>query len=65
MTVAASNCAPATANGIRPPWSACEACFGRGLLFLAGDAEEPKDRENFLLRFPPKRNLLTCDSIPA
>lgn len=31
------------------------SCFGRGLLFLAGDAEEPKDRENFLLRFPPKK----------
>lgn len=31
------------------------SCFGRGLLFLAGDAGEPKDRENFLLRFPPKK----------
>jgi hypothetical protein len=30
-------------------------CFGRGMLFLAGDAGEPKDRENFLLRFPPKK----------
>ena len=30
-------------------------CFGPGMLFLAGDAEEPKDRENFLLRFPPKK----------
>jgi hypothetical protein len=31
------------------------SCFGRGLLFMAGDAGEPKDRENFLLRFPPKK----------
>jgi hypothetical protein len=31
------------------------SCFGRGLLFLAGDPGEPKDRENFLLRFPPKK----------
>jgi hypothetical protein len=30
-------------------------CFGRGMLFMAGDAGEPKDRDNFLLRFPPKK----------
>lgn len=31
-----------------------KSCFGRGLLFLSGDVDEPKDRENFLLRFPSK-----------
>jgi hypothetical protein len=31
------------------------SCFGRGLLFLSGDATGPKDREDFLLRFPPKK----------
>jgi hypothetical protein len=31
-----------------------KSCFGRGLLFLSGDTDEPKDREDFLLRFPPK-----------
>jgi hypothetical protein len=31
------------------------SCFGRGLLFLAGTADAPKDRDNFLLRFPPKK----------
>lgn len=31
-----------------------KSCFGRGLLFLSGDMQEPKDREDFLLRFPPK-----------
>jgi len=30
-------------------------CFGRGLLFLAADSGAPHDRENFLLRFPPKK----------
>jgi hypothetical protein len=30
-------------------------CFGRGMLFIAGEADEPRDRENFLLRFPPKK----------
>jgi hypothetical protein len=31
-----------------------KSCFGRGLLFLSGDIQEPKDRDDFLLRFPPK-----------
>lgn len=31
------------------------SCFGRGLLFLSGDAAGPKDREDFLLRFPSKK----------
>jgi hypothetical protein len=31
-----------------------KSCFGRGLLFLSGDMQEPKDRADFLLRFPPK-----------
>lgn len=31
-----------------------KSCFGRGLLFLSGDIDEPKDKEDFLLRFPPK-----------
>jgi hypothetical protein len=31
------------------------SCFGRGLLFLTGDAGDIKDRDNFLLRFPPKK----------
>jgi hypothetical protein len=30
-------------------------CFGRGMLFLATDSGAPHDRENFLLRFPPKK----------
>jgi hypothetical protein len=30
-------------------------CFGRGMLFLAADSGAPHDRENFLLRFPPKK----------
>ncbi len=30
-------------------------CFGRGMLFLAADSRAPHDRENFLLRFPPKK----------
>jgi len=30
-------------------------CFGRGMLFLAADSGAPRDRENFLLRFPPKK----------
>ncbi len=31
-----------------------KSCFGRGLLFLSGEIQGPKDREDFLLRFPPK-----------
>lgn len=31
-----------------------KSCFGRGLLFLSGDVEQLKDRDDFLLRFPPK-----------
>jgi hypothetical protein len=30
-------------------------CFGRGMLFLAADSGAPHDREDFLLRFPPKK----------
>jgi hypothetical protein len=30
-------------------------CFGRGMLFLAADSGVPHDREDFLLRFPPKK----------
>jgi len=32
-----------------------KSCFGRGLLFLAADSAEIKARDDFLLRFPPKK----------